>query len=316
MTRVRDGAVGALIFLALALPLSAANEANDFYVALLHRGIGHVDAGQYETGEKELRIAAFGLVDSIPNFERAQVYLAIAGDRMKNEADSRRAAQRIIAADRIERRFGSLDLPAKVRADFDQIASKLLTSDQYAFLKGSPSAETGTPAMTPQHSSAPVLVPPQPVPIPKPPPVAVPTPTPVPQSRTQPAPPPKPTPTPAPVFNVNAQMATADKALERNDLPAARKIYDQILAQPGLDHRTLVHLGEQSYRARDFATAARSFGRSGFNSNEAPYRYYYAVALYETGQSAAAKRELAQAIPYIEMTPDVAAYRAKIENAR
>src|SRR5947207_2790594 len=231
MTRLREGAVGALIFLALALPLSAANDANDFYIALLHRGIGHVDAGQYETAERELRIAAFGLVDSIPNFETAQVYLAIVGDRTKNEADARRAAQRIIAADRIERRFGSLSLPAKVRADFDQIALKLLTSDQYAFLKGSPSAEPGAPAMTPQNSSAPARIPPQPVPIPKPPPAVVPAPTPVPQPRTQPSSPPKPTPSPAPVFNVNTQMAIADTALEHNDLATARKIYDQVLAQ-------------------------------------------------------------------------------------
>ena len=111
-------------------------------------------------------------------------------------------------------------------------------------------------------------------------------------------------------------MASADQALNRNDLAGARKIYVQIAAQPGLDHATLIHLGEQSYRARDFATAARAFSRSGFNTSEAPYRYYYAVALFETGQSAAAKRELSQALPYIEVTPDVAAYRTKIENAR
>ena len=110
-------------------------------------------------------------------------------------------------------------------------------------------------------------------------------------------------------------MANADQALERNDLAGARKIYGQILDQPGLDHATLLHLGEQSYRARDFATASRAFGRSGFNSGEAPYRYYYAVALYETNQPTAAKRELSQALPYIEVTPDVAAYRTKIENA-
>ena len=111
-------------------------------------------------------------------------------------------------------------------------------------------------------------------------------------------------------------MAAADQALNRNDLATARKIYDQIAAQPGLDHATLIHLGEQSYRARDFATAAHALSRSGFNSSEAPYRYYYAVALYETGQSAAAKRELSLALPYIEVTPDVAAYRTKIESAR
>src|ERR1051326_2322892 len=129
MTRVREGAVGVLISVVLAVPLfaaaPAASSGNDFYVNLLHRGIGHVDTGQYDVAENELRIAAFGLVDSIPLFETAEVYLAITGDKLHSEADSRRALQRVIAADRVERRFGSLDLPAKVRTEFDQIASKL-----------------------------------------------------------------------------------------------------------------------------------------------------------------------------------------------
>ncbi|HEV8434991.1 MAG TPA: hypothetical protein VGR95_16400 [Thermoanaerobaculia bacterium] len=296
--------------LALALPMFAATDANDFYVNLLHRGIAQVDAGQYEAADKELHIAAFGLVDTIPLFETAEVYLAITGDKLHSEADSRRALQRVIVADRVERRFGSLDLPAKVRAEFDQIASKLLTSDQYAFLKASPSATPPTPAITPQHSSAPAPVPQPAVANPSPPPVAAAHPAPVPKRS------PPPVPAPAPTSNVNAQMALADQAFNRNDLAAARKIYDQIASQPGLDHATLIHLGEQSYRARDFATAARAFARSGFNSSEAPYRYYYAVALYETGQPAAAKAQLEQALPYIELTPDVAAYRDKIANAR
>jgi len=288
----------------------AATDANDFYVNLLHRGIAQVDAGQYEAADKELHIAAFGLVDTIPLFETAEVYLAITGDKLHSEADSRRALQRVIVADRVERRFGSLDLPAKVRAEFDQIASKLLTSDQYAFLKASPSATPPTPAITPQHSSAPAPVPQPAVANPSPPPVAAAHPAPVPKRS------PPPVPAPAPTSNVNAQMALADQAFNRNDLAAARKIYGQIASQPGLDHATLIHLGEQSYRARDFATAARAFARSGFNSSEAPYRYYYAVALYETGQPAAAKAQLEQALPYIELTPDVAAYRDKIANAR
>lgn len=330
MTRLREGAVAVLICVTTAWPLAAASDASDFYRSLLHRGIGHVDAGQYETGEKELRIAAFGLVDAIPDFEIAEVYLTIAGDRMKSEADARRALQRIIAADRVQRRFGALSLPERVRADFDKIASKLLTSDQYAFLKASPGAAAGTTTMTPQHSSAPAPVPQPAISDPKPPPVVAPAPVPVPApppapvpapvkqaKRPQPTPPPPtPTPTPAPVLSASAMMAKADKAVDNNDLAGARKIYDQLAADPTLDHATLIHLGMQSYRARDFATSVRAFSRSGFSGGEAPYRYYYAVALYETGQPAAAKRELSQALPYIEVTPDVAAYRDKIQNAR
>jgi hypothetical protein len=343
MTRLREGVVAVLMCAGMAWPLAAANDANDFYKSLLQRGIGHVDGGQYETGERELRIAAFGLVDAIPEFETAQVYLTIVGDRLHSEADARRALQRIIAADRVQRRFGSLSLRPRVRAEFDLIASKLLTSDQYAFLKASPTAEAGTTTMTPQHSSAPAPVPQPASSNPKPPPVAAPTPapmTPAPAPAPLPAPVPRPapapvkqasrpkpqptrpqptpqppTPTPAPVLDVNA-MATADKAVDNNDLAGARKIYDRLASDPSLDHATLIHLGMQSYRARDFATAVRAFGRSGFTAPEAPYRYYYAVALYETGQPAAAKRELSQALPYIEVTPDIAAYRDKIENAR
>jgi hypothetical protein len=48
---------------------------------------------------------------------------------------------------------------------------------------------------------------------------------------------------------------------------------------------------------------------------EEQYHYYFAVALYETGRYAQAKRELAASIPYITVTSDVARYRAKIEGA-
>src|SRR6476619_3761405 len=115
MPRLRRSAVTILITFAMAWPLAAAADSADFYLDLLHRGITHVDAGQYEAGSNELRIAAFGLLDAVPQFETAQIYLAIAADHLKNEADARRAAQRVIAADRIERKYGSLTIPAATR---------------------------------------------------------------------------------------------------------------------------------------------------------------------------------------------------------
>jgi len=48
---------------------------------------------------------------------------------------------------------------------------------------------------------------------------------------------------------------------------------------------------------------------------EEPYRYYLAVACYETGQYGAAKRELASVLPFIEVTPDVALYQSRIAAA-
>lgn len=315
------------MFLAIAWPLAAASDSTDFYLALLHRGISHYDAGQNEAGVKELRTAAFGLVDSIPQFETAQIYLALASDALKVEADARRAAQRVIAADRIERRYGALAIPGATRTAFDQLTARLLTSDQVAFLRGSPSPapppvpapqHSSAPAPEPQPPAAPVPAPPQPTANPKSPPAPVPVTRSQPKTQPQPQPKQKPQPQPQPTatrpVDINTQLAQADTALAGNNLPAARAIYQSVINQPSLDHATLLRIGEQSYRARDFATAVRAFTRSGFATGEQPYHYYFAVALYETGQFEAARRELAEALPYIEVTQDVAQYRAKIES--
>ena len=72
--------------------------------------------------------------------------------------------------------------------------------------------------------------------------------------------------------------------------------------------------------AIDAPTAARSttsasaskFGT--FAKGEEDLRYYNAVVLYETGQYVDAQKELACALPFIQLTDDVARYRTKIES--
>jgi len=127
------------------------------------------------------------------------------------------------------------------------------------------------------------------------------------------------TPTPPPsaaTDGVAAQLAEAERALNAGDPAHARQQYESILAATSLPHATLLRIGEGLYRARDFHTAVRAFERAGaFAKGEEPYRYYYAVALYESGRYADAKRELAAALPFIETTPDVKRYRTKIEQA-
>jgi hypothetical protein len=341
MGRLRTTAAASLIFLA-ALPLSAAHD--DFYLNLLHRGMAHVDAGQYDTAIRELHIAAFGLVDSIPQFEIAHIYITLAADHLKNEADARRSAQRVIAAERIERRYGALSIPDSARHRFDDIASRLLTNDQYAFLRSSPvnTVASSAPPPAPPVVSPPVVTqPPAPaprettivVPMPQPQPeprVRVqplpPTPVPAPRS-VPPAPQPQPTraapqptvsasqPPARPHVNADAQLTLADAAIDRDDIRDAARIYKAVLEDPNLTHAQLLRVGKGAYRARDFVDSARAFEHSGFRSGEEPYRYYYAVALYEHRDYAAAKRELAAALPYVELTREVARYRTKIESA-
>jgi hypothetical protein len=338
------------LILLVALPLSAARD--DFYLNLLHRGMAHVDAGQYDTAMRELHIAAFGLVDAIPQFEIAHIYITLAADHLKSEADARRSAQRVVAAERVDRRYGLLSIPASARRSFEEIASRLLTNDQYAFLRSSPANAAAVGAATP------VATEPQPIAgaasqpsvtqPPAPPPrettivVPMPLPQPAPRITVQPAPP---TPVPAPrtapppaqpqprraapqptvstsqrnatraQVSADAQLTLADSAIARDDTHDAARIYKLVLADPNLTHAQLLRIGEGAYRARDFVDSARALARSGFRGGEEPYRYYYAVALYETGDHAAAKRELRAALPHIELTREVARYRTLIEAA-
>jgi hypothetical protein len=122
-----------VLTLIAAAPLRAAT-VNDFYASLLKRGIEHVTAGSYEAGAGELKIAAFGLVDSLEHYQTAQVYLTIASHHLNREPQTRAAATRVIAAERVERRYAKLALPEKVRKEFEAIAQKVLTPGQFETL--------------------------------------------------------------------------------------------------------------------------------------------------------------------------------------
>ena len=115
---------------------------------------------------------------------------------------------------------------------------------------------------------------------------------------------------------VSDPLAEADRALASGNVAQARSAYAAILTTPELSHATLLKTGEGLTRTRDFRTAVRAFERAGaFAKGEELYRYYYAVALYEIGRHADAKRELAAALPFIQTTPDVERYRAKINSS-
>jgi hypothetical protein len=118
-----------------------------------------------------------------------------------------------------------------------------------------------------------------------------------------------------PRVNADTQLTLADNAIDRDNIREAARIYKIVLEDPNLTHSQLLRIGEGAYRARDFVDSARALERSGFRSGDEAYRYYYAVALFETGDYAAAKRELAAALPYVELTREVARYRTKIEGA-
>jgi tetratricopeptide (TPR) repeat protein len=127
---------------------------------------------------------------------------------------------------------------------------------------------------------------------------------------------PAPTPPPTVASDGTELLADANRALDAGDLPKARAGFEKAAALPDLPHATLLKAAEGLTRARDFRAAVAAFERAGaFAQGEETYRYFYAVALYESGRYRDAKRELAAALPHIKQTADVKRYKSKIEHA-
>ncbi len=293
------------------VPLYAAS-ATEFYVGLLRRGVADVEAGRDADAVTPLRIAAFGLLESIEHYELAEAHLVVAYDRMSQTDAAREAALRIVAAERIEKKFASLGLSSAIRTAFVNAAKKVLSAAEAATLLSAssppPPAQTSAraivdpPKKVAESPSRPVVE--------KYPAVTTPPKT------TLPAPKPAPV-VQKPAIDVPAKLAAGERALHAANLGEARKVYRELIEAPNLDHASAIRVAEGLYRARDFAGALGAFQRVGnLRSGEEAYRYYIAVAAYETGQFDRAKRELATVLPYIEITPDVERYRAKIEAGR
>ena len=343
-----------LFAMSMCAPIVIAATATDFYVELLRRGTAEVEAGRNETALTPLRLAAFGLVDNIEHYETAQAYLVVALDRMNQSEQAREAVLRIVAAERVERKFASLRLPEAIRAAFGTAAKKVLSPAEATALL-TPPAKSPTQTTTQPQTSSKVPQVDVKVDVPKvaestsrqvdekPKPVAESTsrrvdekPKPVvpattTKTTTPPASssttrrledsktPPKPEPKAAPParIDVPSRLAAGDRALAAANLGDAKKIFRELLSAAGHDHATWIRVAEGLYRSRDFAGSLAAFQHIGaLRPGEEAYRYYIAVAYYETGQHDKAKRELAAALPHIEITPDVERYRAKIDGAR
>ena len=91
-------------------------------------------------------------------------------------------------------------------------------------------------------------------------------------------------------------------------------MYARLLNAPNTPREMIAAVATGFYRTGDFPGALRAFQKLGtFARGEEDLRYYKAVALYETGRYAEAKKELECALPFIEMTDEVNRYRQKIE---
>lgn len=128
----------------------------------------------------------------------------------------------------------------------------------------------------------------------------------------EPAPAPAPVVTAPPVIDPTLDQAASLAANGQPD--QARRVYLALLNAANVSRATLAASAQGLYRLGDYADAVEAFRDLGtFSRGEEDLRYYNAVSLFETGRYADAKKELACALPYIQITSDVARYRDKIE---
>jgi hypothetical protein len=110
-------------------------------------------------------------------------------------------------------------------------------------------------------------------------------------------------------------LRTAEAAAGNGNIAEAVRIYSGLANSTGAPREVLAEAAVGLYRTGAFREAVQAFQRFGtFAKGEEDLRYYHAVALYETGAYAEAQKELACALPFIQVTEDVTRYRTKIEN--
>lgn len=332
MRHLKTTAMAVTLFLCCAVSSFGAS-AVEFYLDLLEKGIGQYNAAAYPEAATLLRTAAFGLLDSTDRYQTAQIYRAIVADKLEDATTAREATRRVLAAERLQKTYAALSIPAAVRTSFEAVAKKNLAASEMTMLKST----AQQPPAQPQQQAKPQQNPPKPEQKAEQKPEQKPEPKqerksetkppqqnpPKPEQKAEQKPEPKPalppvTTPPAtvqPSRDIASQLTSADRALNTGNLSEARRLYRQSLTGTPT-HEQAIRIAEGLYRARDFPYVLRAFDRAGtLRRGEEPYRFYLAVAYYETGRFAAAKKELAAVLNFIEMTPDVAQYREKIEGA-
>ncbi|HYO79296.1 MAG TPA: hypothetical protein VE010_22720 [Thermoanaerobaculia bacterium] len=111
-------------------------------------------------------------------------------------------------------------------------------------------------------------------------------------------------------------LRQADELVRRGEMDGAHELYTRLANDRNVERNVLAESAVGLYRIGSYRESVDAFRRMNvFARGEEDLRYYFAVALYESGDYRGAQKELACALPFIEVTDDVARYRLKIEQA-
>ena len=109
-------------------------------------------------------------------------------------------------------------------------------------------------------------------------------------------------------------LRRAEELGDRGDVASATEIFERLLASPNVSREALVEIATGFYRIGVYDRARYAFDRVGeLRRGEEDLRYYKAVSLFETGDYYDARKEIACALPYLEVTGEVAHYRDMID---
>jgi hypothetical protein len=237
--------IGVLALACFASSNVAFAQPGSFYSNLLARGVSDALAGNTTAALTELRIAAFGLLGSIPEYETAQVYLAVLNDRASLKEQARTAVAKFLAAEKISPTYADLPLDPSIKQSFEALRAQYAT----AILSAPPTRPVPEP-VSPVNQVPPA---PRPQPVtPAAPRITPPVPT------TSPAP--APAPPARPAFDpVTANLHSAQERLRANDDAAARRFAQQVLAADPQNAGAHEVLGVVATHARQWPEAVSHF---------------------------------------------------------
>lgn len=280
-----------VIALTLTIVASSASAAtHPFYLSMLERGISSASHGDDKTALRELQIAAFGLLNDLPQYEVAQVHIALISKRLGNEGLTRAATAKVAQVEQLEPSYARIPLAHNVRVAFNTLAPTILGPEQLALILPTVGTQA-TQVITNSTSVAPPAATPS----------VVETVTEVRAPKTASADP------------LAARIRSAQALVEQRDFAAARSAYAALLQEPRLQRTHLLEIGRGLSRVRAWQESARAYQQAmPMRAGEEIHMFHYAVSRFELGDVNLARTLMHETGSKLPQNPEIAAFRAKI----
>lgn len=103
---------------------------DDFYMNLYRRGVADAQAKNHARAVSELRIAAFGLIDQVTEYETAQILVCVSANALGRQEEAAAAAEKVLFAERIQPVYARLAIDPEAKRAFEALLPKLVTAEK------------------------------------------------------------------------------------------------------------------------------------------------------------------------------------------